>query len=164
MAAAKPRVQRTPRRRDPQLRPNQFIDWTCLKNKDPGRVYVWAASDDDAFGVGYYASRGYQTEIQHEEPETVSRVQGRNKPGSPIETMGHTLMSIDYDSWKDGYDNGGNGGLGQRIGDVYENAIVKNKGFKDPQRGINGPVWTENVNDEEDLRRLGLDPEEEADA
>jgi len=153
MAAAKRPANA--RRRDPAARPSQYIDWTAVANKKPDRVYVLPDGNDVNFGVPLYESMGYVVETWQEDGPRFARMKfDEAKLGKPMETHGHVLMSISKEEHEEEYLYGGQSGQGQRIGDTYERALVKNKGFADTQRGIRGPVFAEPVSDEEEMAIL----------
>lgn len=92
--AASPAKTRAVRgnRVDPPRRPVRggIGSWE-LRNKDPGRHYVWAYKNSDDTGLEYYLQLGYIIETYSKDGVSTSR---EGTVGSPIERSGHVLMSI----------------------------------------------------------------------
>jgi hypothetical protein len=108
-----------------------------LKNKNPQRFYVAASLSDRESGLSFYKSMGWQQELFTGTPDCLQFVGGQScEPGSPLERMGHVIVSIDKEQHEEIERTG------QAGADAVEDIIVdKSKGMVDLVRGLGGPNY-----------------------
>lgn len=84
------------KRRDPAVkRVDRTLAWGALKNADPAKKYVYVNKADQLGGIGYYENIGYEIETKRDGGPVCGSLRKGTPNGSPIEFMGHVLMSID---------------------------------------------------------------------
>lgn len=109
--------------------------WARLKNKDPGRHYVFVYKGSALMGPEYYESIGYEVEFFRE--GGVSPM-GKNDPGSVIERRGHVLMSCTKERQREIDMFGPDGNSGQDFYNQLEKKMIHERGGQDALRGIQG--------------------------
>lgn len=139
-APAAARGKKPVRRVDPRPK---HIDGTAplmrLKNANPKKVYKAASVSDPVFGLQHYRAMGWDVEIYTGEPHGLQFAGGQTcKPGDPLESMGHVIVSLDAEKYAQVVQFGEDGASGQAEADEIENRIIDRNSMKDAVRGING--------------------------
>lgn len=117
------------KRHDPPSRPaDGYRPLDLIRNRDPGRHYVFANPNDEETGVNAYLAQGYQ--LERKRPDGPRLVGGDGvSEGDVITRMGAQLVSIDMSERK---------AAEQEVfatADAFDRRVLKTGNIEDPMRG-----------------------------